>query len=253
MNIKITSRQFKRKFRSESDCLRYLIKRKWPHGFKCPRCGDDRYYLLESRKVYQCKRCKHQTSVTANTIFHKTRKPLRDWFWAIALVVTKTTGSVTLQVQRDLNLSYPTAWTWCQKIRTVLENHKDQYYIKGLIEVYKTCIDIKNKPGKQFKFDLSKMPEVVPIKSLIKEADKNHYKTSGYLILRGNQKSMGVFSSIKKVTTALTCLIRCANFNISVNHMIKKNFIVAAFDGLVKACCLSRAITYEELIADLNF
>ena len=98
----MTPRQFRRRFRSEGDCLRYLIKRKWPDGFRCPRCGHDQAWLISSRRKYQCKKCNHQTSLTAHTIFHKTRKPLRDWFWAIFLVATRTTGSLS----RELTL-YP--------------------------------------------------------------------------------------------------------------------------------------------------
>ena len=106
MYTPMTPRQFRRRFRTEGDCLRYVIRRKWPDGFCCPRCGHTRPYLIESRKLYQCAHCGHQTSVTAHTIFHKTRKPLRDWFWAIFLVATRTTGSSARQLQHDLGLSY---------------------------------------------------------------------------------------------------------------------------------------------------
>jgi transposase-like protein len=85
----MTPRQFRRRFRTESDCLRYVIKRKWPDGFHCPRCEHDQAWLIPSRRKYQCKGCWHQTTVTANTIFHKIRKPLRDWFWAIYLMAIR--------------------------------------------------------------------------------------------------------------------------------------------------------------------
>jgi len=65
--------------------------------------------LVSYSWMSQCKRCKHQTLLTTNTIFHKTRKPPRDWFWAIFLVATRTTGSSARQLQYDLGISYPTA------------------------------------------------------------------------------------------------------------------------------------------------
>jgi transposase-like protein len=145
----MTPRQFRRRFRTERDCLRYLIKRKWPDGFRCPRCDHDQAYLITSRGKYQCKRCLHQTTVTANTIFHKTRKPLRDWFWAIYLVATRTTGSSARQLQYDLGLSYPTAWSWCHKIRKAMEDRDTCYRLEGLIELDDTYIGGKKKTGKR--------------------------------------------------------------------------------------------------------
>jgi transposase-like protein len=158
-------RQFRRRFRTERDCLRYLIKRKWPEGFRCPRCGHDQAYLLETRKLYQCRRCRHQTSVTANTIFHKTRKPLRDWFWAIYLVATRTTGSSARQLQYDLGISYPTAWSWCHKIRKAMEDRDTRYSLEGLIELDDTYIGGKKKSGKRGRGARSKVPVLVAVET----------------------------------------------------------------------------------------
>jgi transposase-like protein len=158
-------RQFKRRFRTERDCLRYLIKRKWPDGFCCPRCDNDHAYLIESRKLYQCTRCRHQTSVTAHTIFHKTRKPLRDWFWAIFLVATRTTGSSARQLQHDLGLSYQTAWTWCHKIRKAMEDRDTRYNLRGMVELDDTYIGGKKKPGKRGRGARSKVPVMVAVES----------------------------------------------------------------------------------------
>lgn len=142
-------KQFRRKFRTERDCISYIIKRKWPDGFQCPRCGHHKATMITTRKTYQCKKCHHQTSVTANTIFHKTRKPLRDWFWAIFIVATRTTGSSARQLQHDLDISYPTAWSWCHKIRKAMRDRDTRYSLNGIIELDDTYIGGKNKPGKR--------------------------------------------------------------------------------------------------------
>ena len=161
----MSPRQFRRRFRTERDCLRYLIKRKWPDGFRCPRCDHDQAYLITSRGKYQCKRCLHQTTVTANTIFHKTRKPLRDWFWAIYLVATRTTGSSARQIQYDLGLSYPTAWSWCHKIRKAMEDRDTRYSLKGLIELDDTYIGGKKKTGKRGRGARGKVPVLVAVET----------------------------------------------------------------------------------------
>jgi len=73
--------------------------------------------------------------VTANTIFHKTRsKPLRDWFWAIFIVATRTTGSSARQLQHDLDISYPNACSWCHKIRKAMCDRDTRYSLSGMIE-----------------------------------------------------------------------------------------------------------------------
>ena len=165
MYTTMTPRQFRRRFRTEADCLRYVMRRKWPDGFRCPRCAHDQAYLITSRRKYQCKRCGHQTSVTANTVFHKTRKPLRDWFWAIFLVATRTTGSSARQIQYDLGLSYPTAWSWCHKIRQAMADRDVDYTLQGLIEVDDTYVGGRKKPGPGGRGARGKVPVLVAVES----------------------------------------------------------------------------------------
>ena len=161
----MTPKQFRRRFRTERDCIRYLIKRKWPDGFRCPRCGHDQAYLIEARKLYQCTKCRHQTSVIANTIFHKTRKPLRDWFWAIFLVSTRATGSSARQLQQDLGISYPTAWTWCHKIRKAMKDQDNRYDLSGIIELDDAYIGGKGKSGKRGRGASGKVPILCAVES----------------------------------------------------------------------------------------
>ena len=73
-------------FPDEAACLAFLRRSRWPRGFQCPRCGGRRSYMIAGRHLEQCARCRYQASVTAGTIFHKTRVPLRTWFLAIFLV-----------------------------------------------------------------------------------------------------------------------------------------------------------------------
>jgi len=161
----MTPKQFRRRFRTERDCLRYVIKRKWPDGFRCPRCDHDQAYLIASRRKYQCKRCGHQTTVTANTIFHKTRKPPRDRFWAIYPVATRTTGSSARQIQYDLGLSYPTAWSWRHKIRRAMADRDTGYTLQGLIEVDDTYVGGRKQPGKRGRGARSKVPVPLAVES----------------------------------------------------------------------------------------
>src|SRR5665647_3076269 len=68
--------QFQKKFGTEKACQKQLFRLRWPEGFKCPRCGQMEAYFHSKRHLYQCKSCGYQASLTAGTVFHKTRTPL---------------------------------------------------------------------------------------------------------------------------------------------------------------------------------
>jgi hypothetical protein len=84
--------EFQDRFATDAACLDYLAVSRWPEGFICPGCGGDRAWVLERRHLWQCSACALQTSVTAGTVMHRTRTPLRTWFWAAYLVATHHPG-----------------------------------------------------------------------------------------------------------------------------------------------------------------
>jgi transposase-like protein len=137
--------QFQRKFRTEKDCKKRLFKMRWSHGFICPRCGYDQYYELSKRGLYQCKACKYQCSLTAGTVMHRTRTPLRKWFWAIFLFSNDKRGISALQLSEKLTISYWVAWTMLHKIRKAMKDRDAHYQLAGLIEVDDSYIGTSSK------------------------------------------------------------------------------------------------------------
>src|SRR5438105_14693619 len=110
-------KEFDVRFRSEEACREYLMQLRWADGFRCPRCG-----CRESSPVrtvlLRCRDCRHQTSVTAGTIFQDTRTSLRLWFQAGWWMTSQKNGVSASGLQRVLGLhSYETAWTWLHKLR----------------------------------------------------------------------------------------------------------------------------------------
>src|SRR5437899_590638 len=73
------------RFRTEEDCYAFLFRQRWPEGFECPLCRG-RGWQLGRRRLIECCRCHRQTSLTAGTIFHGTKKPLSLWFRAAFLL-----------------------------------------------------------------------------------------------------------------------------------------------------------------------
>ena len=131
----MTTYEFDDMFPNEASCRQYLFDMKYPKGFVCPKCGHDGYYEVKSCKRIQCKECRHQTSITAGTIFHKTRTPLRIWFKIINMVAKDKRGVSALAISRDFPISYPTAWTILHKIRKAMGNRDQNYVLNGIVEV----------------------------------------------------------------------------------------------------------------------
>jgi transposase-like protein len=137
--------EFQERFASEVACLDYLAACRWPEGFCCPACRGGRAWVLERRHLWECADCHQQTSVTAGTVLHGTRTPLRVWFWAAYLVATHHPGISAKQLQRQLGLSrYETAWLILHKLRRAMvaperellkdEVEIDEFFVGGLEE-----------------------------------------------------------------------------------------------------------------------
>jgi len=113
--------EFEERFGSEESCHAYLVRQRWPEGFRCPGCGHNKAWELSRRRLLECRACHRQVSVTAGTIFHRSRKPLRLWFKAMLLLTSQRPGISALSLKRQLGLpSYQTAWTWLHKLRRAM-------------------------------------------------------------------------------------------------------------------------------------
>jgi len=140
---------FQEWFSTEESCEEYLLNSRWPDGFECPICGDTEFYYISTRRVLKCRANSHYTYLTAGTVMHGTRLPLRLWFWAAYLLTTETTGISALQLQRQLKIKrYEVAYTVLQKLRSSMVN-PERTKIKGEIEVDETYIGGPTTGGKR--------------------------------------------------------------------------------------------------------
>ena len=121
MRFPSTLLEFQSQFPDEASCWAYRRRARWPRGFLCPRCGGRGSHFLAARRLEQCRSCRYQGSVTAGTVFHGTRVPLRVWFLGIFFVARQKKGISARQFQRDTGVgSYQTAWTLLHKLRSGL-------------------------------------------------------------------------------------------------------------------------------------
>lgn len=130
--------------------MEYLVRCRWPDGFRCPRCSASSAWLNASRYVYECRECGRQTSPSAGTVMHRSHLPIQEWFWAAYLVATHTPGISALQLQRQLGIAcYDTAWHLLHRLRKAMVND-DRTQLTGLIEADETHIGgpAKGKSGR---------------------------------------------------------------------------------------------------------
>ncbi len=131
--------EFDEWFSTEEACEAYVMALRWPGGFRCARCGSARAWR-RARRVMVCADCRVEVPLTAGTIFHKTRKPLRLWFKAMWWLTSQKYGANALGLQRVLGIgSYETAWLWLHKLRhAMVRPGRDR--LTDLVEVDETYV-----------------------------------------------------------------------------------------------------------------
>lgn len=122
-------RDFKRMFPTEDSCLAYLFTSL--HSRKCS-CGGV-YKRIPGRKQYQCSTCRFQIAPMAGTIFEKSTTPLLLWFHAIFVFSNAKSGVSAKEMERQLNVTYKTAWRILFLIRKSLK--QDKRKLRGVVEM----------------------------------------------------------------------------------------------------------------------
>ncbi|MFQ5557910.1 MAG: IS1595 family transposase, partial [Acidimicrobiales bacterium] len=150
-----TWQAFEAWFPDDDACRRYLVGLRWPEGFVCPSCdGLDAWET--SRGLFMCRGCGRQTSVTAGTIFHRIRSPLRTWFAAVWFVCSQKNGVSALGLQRVLGFgSYETAWAWLHKLRrAMVRSDRDRLGGPGVaVELDETFIGGRSPGGLRARYE----------------------------------------------------------------------------------------------------
>ncbi len=137
--MKYTLQQLQKDFPDNNACLEWLKHHIYPEGIYCKI--DKRitpHHRMKTRKSYSCELCGHHVHPTARTIFHKSSTPLTLWFYAIFLMTTTRAGISAKQLERELGITYKTAWRMFHQIRKMMADNDNP--LKGEIEVDETYI-----------------------------------------------------------------------------------------------------------------
>ena len=170
MGFKVASRvrglsdeAFGEAFGTKEQCRAALVRLRWPGGFVCPCCGHREHCVLAGRGLYQCNRCKKQTSPTAGTIFHATKLPLTLWFAAIHLIVTAKNGISSVELGRRLGVKQPTAWAVKHKIMAVMARREGETALTGRVEMDDAYLGGVRSGGKRGRGAAGKTPFVAAV------------------------------------------------------------------------------------------
>lgn len=113
-----TLRQFQDRFPTEDSCLDHLMRTRYGARHDCQGCDREAsYYRVKARRSYACEHCGYQVYPTAGTPFDRTRTPLCDWFFVMFQFCASRNGVAAKEVERQLGVTYKTAWRMCHMIR----------------------------------------------------------------------------------------------------------------------------------------
>jgi transposase-like protein len=132
--------EFMREFPDDRACLDWLWRERYApdgHHAYCPKCDEiRRFHKVRARPAWDCDTCGHHLHPLAGTIFHKSSTSLRAWFFAIHLMTSSRRGVSAKQLQRELGVTYKTAWRMSSMIRgRLMAPAADDEPLSGLVEV----------------------------------------------------------------------------------------------------------------------
>ena len=113
-----TIRQFFKQFPDDESCLNHLFEIRFGQGFTCPACErPSKWFRIKAERAYSCQWCGHHLHPTVGTPFEQTRTPLQLWFYAIFLFTATRNGVAAKELERQLGVTYKTAWRMADLIR----------------------------------------------------------------------------------------------------------------------------------------
>jgi len=147
--MKYTITDFHKEFPDEESCVQEIFNRRYGALKNCPKCKRvANFFRVRNRKCYSCQFCGYQLHPLAGTIFHKSPTPLKLWFYAIYLFSASRNGVAAKELQRQLGVTYKTAWRIAKQVRALMgENGNDK--LSGTVEVDETYVGGKMRGGKR--------------------------------------------------------------------------------------------------------
>lgn len=185
---------FNKRFPTEASAIDYIISIKYPDGFYCPKCGcyEKVYHQhYDHRKLY-CNNCNSEFSALSGTIFENTHLDIRQWLYAINLILVARKGISALQLRRELGMSsYKGAWRMLHKIREAMAKESLSKF-EVVVEIDETYVGGKPRKGNKDKKDKQKRgrgTSKTPVVGVIERNSKNVHAVVAHINKEGKQLS----------------------------------------------------------------
>lgn len=141
MSKQISVLEFFKQFPDDDTCLEHLMTVRYGKEFTCPKCEKaSKFHRVTKRPVYGCQYCGHQISPMAGTPFARSSTPLQKWFYALYLFTTTRHGVPAKELQRQLSVTYKTAWRMGHEIRKYMGKVDGDDDLSGHVEIDETYI-----------------------------------------------------------------------------------------------------------------
>lgn len=198
-------REFQARYGTEEQCLSALTVSRWPMGFECPECGSHAFHQIHVRALIQCAACRHQTTVTAGTIFHGTHLPLRSWFLAMHLLTQGKHSISALELKRQLGVCYETAWNLKHKLLQVMMERGASRILHGRVEVDDAYMGGESHEDKRGRGAPGKRPFIAAVQTHQDDIQKVLYiKLQATQNVSGTTVNRWAEQSLAKGTTVIT-------------------------------------------------
>lgn len=231
-------------FPTQKNCIEYLENIRWSKGVYCPYCKSINTHKstdLERHRHY-CNNCKKSFSVTVNTIMHDTRLPLQKWFLAISLIGNAKKSISSMQLSRDLDLPYKTAYSLSQRIRKAMLGEKSPL-LEGIIEIDETYIGGKPRYKNVSKRGRGTKKTMV-VGMIERKTNTNNGDVIAFPLESINKKQVRelifeniniekseIYSDEFKVYKSLDCIIQHKHINHSAKEYTRGNIHTNSIEG----------------------
>lgn len=146
--MRYTFKDFRAEYPDDDTCLKAVLDNRY--GTTCPKCGvvNTKFYKITGRKAFACLHCRQHIYPLADTIFRKSETSLWNWFYAIYLFSVSKNGVSAKELERQLGVTYKTAWRMAKQIRKLMAEESGM--LGGAVEVDETYIGGRRKLAQKF-------------------------------------------------------------------------------------------------------
>lgn len=130
----LTLKEFKSKFKTNEDCMSYLVEQKWKNGYRCIKCGHTKYHKGRQWFYKRCAVCGYDESATSNTLFHRCKLNLLSVFELAFRISVRKKGMSSCELAKEFGCQQKTAWLLKVKLQQAMKS-SEQYDLKGTVDV----------------------------------------------------------------------------------------------------------------------